>query len=88
VRRVATIVVQFSLFERTSISSFDIKKHLRDSLSVSLNLALQIFKHEVLILTIFLKFKNVWTQFKNNVWFLVHINIHQGQICFRFGVLQ
>jgi len=63
VKRVATNVVQFFRFERTSSSSFDTKFFLGDSLSVSLNLALQMFKHAVLVLTIFLKFKNVWTQF-------------------------
>ncbi len=87
-KRVATIVVQFFLFERTFSSSFDIKKNLGDSLSVSLNLVLQIFKHAVLVLTKTFKFKNVGTQFKNNVWFLAHINIHQGRICFRHEVLQ
>jgi hypothetical protein len=55
VKSVATIVVQFFPFERTSRSSFDTKLFWGYSLSVRLNLALQIFKHEVLVLTIFFK---------------------------------
>jgi hypothetical protein len=41
-----------------------------------LRLVLWISKLAILILAPFLKIKDLWPQFKNNVWFHVHITHH------------
>jgi hypothetical protein len=69
-------------FLKASNPNFDTKVILVGFLGVSLGPVFQIFKLVILILScfvIFFKFKNLWTQFKNQIQFHVH-NTHSQRL--------